>query len=73
MAKKVLVLVQGEGPTHVYEMTADDAGLARKLLNKAVNDGEWNDEVNTIIDRSKKVKLAGVIDTSGDMFGWTRS
>lgn len=69
----VLVVVQGEGGTELYDMSYLDAVRCRKLLGEAVKHGEYPEEVNTIIKRAKRVKAFGTIDTSGDGWGWYKS
>lgn len=67
---KVFVQIESEEGSYVVEMSKEDAATAKKLLTKAMRSDEWPDEVNTIIDRSKKLRLAGTINTMGDGWGW---
>lgn len=70
MKNTQLVQIDSEGGVYTVELARDDVKKARQLLNKAQKSGEWPDEVNDILDRAKKVKLAGIISTHGDGWGW---
>lgn len=69
-AKKVLVTIASEDGDYIVEMTEADMIEAKALLRKAQRKGEWPDAVNDIIDRSRKLKTVGSINTMGDGWGW---
>lgn len=68
----VHVQVDTEGGSFVVAMRQQDADRAQQLLKAARHTGEWPDEVNKLINRSKKIKTVGIINTMGDGWGWYR-
>lgn len=70
ISNAVFVQVASEDETYVVVMSKEDAERAKQLLQKSMRNGEWNDEVNTILDRSKRLSTIGTINTMGDGFGW---
>lgn len=69
----VLVTVATEDGTDVVEMTVEDATEVKKLLKKAQRNGEWDDKIDIILDRSKRLETIGTIVTMSDGFGWYRN
>jgi hypothetical protein len=63
----VNIEVQSENGTYVVKMTTADA----KVLSEAyMRTGDWDDEINDIINRSEQIDCVGTINTMGDGGGW---
>jgi len=64
------VMIDTEDGQFVVQMSRVDIIKTKTLLKAGDAEGEWPDEVNKIINRSKKIKVVGTINTSGDGWGW---
>ncbi len=64
------VMVEGEGGSEMRLMTPADIKRVKVLLKQYELTGDWANEINKIIRRSKVVKIAGTIATYGDGGGW---
>ena len=64
------VMIEGENGSQMVDMSDSDLKRAKVLLRKYQNTGDWADELNDIIQRSRAIACVGTIITSGDGGGW---
>ncbi len=67
------VTILSEDRTYVVSMKSEDIPRVKKLLKEYQRTGEWADEINDIIHRSKEVTTVGTINTMGDGGGWYKN
>jgi len=66
---KVLLQLETENGTEILSIDVASAIKIKQLLQRARGE-DFPDEVNELLDRGRVVDVVGIVNTSGDGWGW---
>lgn len=66
----VLLRIESECGTEILSIDKEHADRIKLLLEGALKDGEWPDEVNDLLELGHTVPMHGTVNTMGDGWGW---